>query len=597
LRQASTGGIVVAEGPGADSAIALLPTAVTAFVGRALRGPVNRPVAVRSFAEFHELFGGLWQPSTLSYAVEQFFECGGQCAVIVRVLNGGAPATISLPCGHESLTLEALSPGSREALRASVDYDNIGPAETDRFNLIVQRVRTRGSDHVEEQEIFRRVSVVPGTTRFVAAVLQESQLVRVRGTVPATRPVRTVAPESRQPVGYVDSNADGDDGGALTDYDVIGTPEAGTGVFALAAAEDVRLVCIPPLERDRDVGAGALLVASRFCKEHHALLIVDPPAAWHSCDDALRGLHEFEFRSEHALMCFPRIQAFDRLRARPETFANGGAVAGTLARLDEQRSPWQAGPDGELLLRPAARPEFVLTEAEGARLAAHGINPLQSLRSASPRPLPLKTLAGGSAASADARLLTPQRRKLLLMASLEHGTRWAMFEAPERAVWQQLQRQVEAFLQPLAGPELFGSAHGPATLEVVCDERINGPEDVAAGRINLLVSLPAGRPGQWRSFMVTQSRSGSRVRPVHSIALPPQTRMTVSAPGQAAPTAADRPPTRTLAQELFGHYSEPRPVPSVVATDRGAPAAAAGRLDAETIARIHRELGRSPQRF
>jgi hypothetical protein len=172
-----------------------------------------------------------------------------------------------------------------------------------------------------------------------------------------------------------------------------------------------------------------------------------------------------------------------------------------------------------------------------------------------------------------------------------------MFEAPERAVWQQLQRQVEAFLQPLAGPELFGSAHGPATLEVVCDERINGPEDVAAGRINLLVSLPAGRPGQWRSFMVTQSRSGSRVRPVHSMALPPQTRMTVSAPGQAAPTAADRPPTRTLAQELFGHYSEPRPVPSVVATDRGAPAAAAGRLDAETIARIHRELGRSPQRF
>ena len=597
LRQASTGGIVVAEGPGADNAIALLPPAVTAFVGRALRGPVNRPVTVRNFAEFHEVFGGLWQPSTLSYAVEQFFECGGRSAVIVRVLNGGAPATISLPCDNESLTLEALSPGSREALRASVDYDNIGAAETDRFNLIVQRVRARGSDHIEEQEIFRRVSVVPGTTRYVAAVLQESQLVRVRGTVPATRPARTFSPGSRHPVGYVDSNADGDDGGALTDYDVIGSAEAGTGVFALAAAEDVRFVCIPPLERDRDVGAGALLVASRYCREHHALLIVDPPAAWRSCDDALRGLREFEFRSEHALMCFPRIQAFDRLRARPETFANGGAVAGTLARLDEQRSPWQPGSDEELLLRPAVRPEFVLTEAEGARLAAHGINPLHSLRSASPRPLPLRTLAGGSAASADARLLTSQRRKLLLMASLERGTRWAMFEAPGHAVWQQLQRQVEAFLQPLAGSGLFGPAEGPATLDVVCDERINGPDDVAAGRINLLVSLQAGRPGQWRSFMVTQSRGGSRVRSVRTNALAPATRMTVTVPEAAARSAADTQPTRTLAQELFGHYSEPRPVPSVVATDRGAPAAAAGRLDAETIARIHREFGRRLQRF
>jgi hypothetical protein len=397
-------------------------------------------------------------------------------------------------------------------------------------------------------------------------------------------------------VGYVDSNADGDDGGPLTDYDVIGSPESATGLFALASAEDVRFVCIPPLERDRDAGPSALLVASRYCRDRHALLIVDPPAAWRSCADALRGLREFEFRSEHALMCFPRIQAFDRLRARVETFANCGAVAGTLARMDEQRSPWQAGPDEELLLRPAARPECVLAEAERARLAAHGINPLQSLRSASPRPLALKTLAGGSAGSADARLLTPQRRRLLLMASLERGTRWAKFEAPERAVWQKLERQVLAFLQPLASSGLFGSADEPGTIEVVCDERLNGPDDVAAGRINVLVSLPGGQPGQWRSFMVTQSRAGGCVRPVRTNLLPPGTRMTVQAP-EAPRTAEDTQRTRTLAQELFGHYSEPRPVPSVVTTDRGAPAPAAGRLDPETIARIHRELGRRLQRF
>ena len=147
----------MAEGPGSESSIARLPTAVTAFVGRALRGPVNHPVAVRSYAEFHNVFGGLWQPSTLSYAVEQFFENGGRKAVIVRVVNGGAPASITLPCGTgEVLTLVALSPGSREALRASVDYDNIGANEPDRFNLVLQRVRSPGSEHIEDQEIFRR---------------------------------------------------------------------------------------------------------------------------------------------------------------------------------------------------------------------------------------------------------------------------------------------------------------------------------------------------------------------------------------------------------------------------------------------------------
>jgi hypothetical protein len=419
----------------------------------------------------------------------------------------------------------------------------------------------------------------------------------VRGAVPVTRPERTFSPGSRHQVGYVDSNADGDDGGPLTDYDVIGSAEARTGVFALAAAEDVRLVCIPPLERERDVGPSALLVASRFCREHHALLVVDPPAAWRSCDDALRGLRDFEFRSEHALMCFPRVQAFDRLRARPETFANCGAVAGTLARLDEQRSPWQQAPDDELLLRPAVRPELVLTEAERARLAAHGINPLQSLRSATPRQLALKTLAGGSAGSADARALAAQRRRLLLMASLERGTRWAMFETPGRAVWQQLERQVEAFLRPLASSGLFGPAEGPDTLQVVCDERIYGPGDIAAGRINLLVSLQGGPAGQRRSFMVTQSRAGSHVRPVRTTLLPPGTRMTVKVSDEVPRPADAAQPARTVAQELFGHYSEPRPVPSVAAIERGAPAAAAGRLDAEAITRIHRDFGRSPQRF
>jgi hypothetical protein len=192
-----------------------LPTAVTAFVGRALRGPVNRAVRVHSYAEYQQVFGGLWQPSTLSYAVEQFFENGGRVAVVVRVVNGGAPATITLPCGTESMTLEALSPGSREVLRASIDYDNIGSNETDRFNLVLQRVRTLGSEHIEDQEIFRRLrwnqgTYAPGAAR--AAGIDARARPR---RVPSVRPERTFRPGARHPIGYVDSNPDGDDGSAI----------------------------------------------------------------------------------------------------------------------------------------------------------------------------------------------------------------------------------------------------------------------------------------------------------------------------------------------------------------------------------------------
>ena len=77
-------GIQVHEDAGSGQSIARAPTGITAFVGRTLRGPLNRPVVLHGFAEFERVFGGLWQPSTLSYAVEQYFEAGGSTAVVVR---------------------------------------------------------------------------------------------------------------------------------------------------------------------------------------------------------------------------------------------------------------------------------------------------------------------------------------------------------------------------------------------------------------------------------------------------------------------------------------------------------------------------------
>ncbi len=171
-------------GPG--RAIERVPAGVTAFVGRTLKGPVAQPVVLRSFAAFQQIFGGLWQPSPLAYAVEQFFENGGREAVIVRAVNGARCATLTLPAGKSSLSLTAVNPGSREYLRAAVDYDAI--AAEDRFNLIVQRLTVSASEQVQEQEILRNLSVEPGSARFVADILQSSQLARVAGPVPPSRP-------------------------------------------------------------------------------------------------------------------------------------------------------------------------------------------------------------------------------------------------------------------------------------------------------------------------------------------------------------------------------------------------------------------------
>src|ERR1700754_1030068 len=84
------------EIPGArESAVVSPPingvaTSITAFIGSALRGPTELPGSVNSFAEFEQLYGGLWAPSSLGYAVQQFFLNGGGQALIVRVEGDGA---------------------------------------------------------------------------------------------------------------------------------------------------------------------------------------------------------------------------------------------------------------------------------------------------------------------------------------------------------------------------------------------------------------------------------------------------------------------------------------------------------------------------
>jgi len=96
---------------------------------------------------------------------------------------------------------------------------------------------------------------------------------------------------------------------------------------------------------------------------------------------------------------------------------------------------------------------------------------------------------------------------------------------------------------------------------VICDERFERHRGVAAGRINLLVSLRGSRPGIYSSFVVTHGREGSTVRPVHSTVLPASARMSVSPDERYEMDEARR--QRSQAQSLQSYYQEPRP-PSVV---------------------------------
>jgi Bacteriophage tail sheath protein len=78
-------GVYIEEIPSGVRTIVGVATSITAFIGRALLGPVDEPILINSFGDFERAFGGLQVNYPMSYAVRDFYLNGGSQAIIVRL--------------------------------------------------------------------------------------------------------------------------------------------------------------------------------------------------------------------------------------------------------------------------------------------------------------------------------------------------------------------------------------------------------------------------------------------------------------------------------------------------------------------------------
>lgn len=497
-----------------DAPVRPAPTALTAFVGRTLKGPVDRPVPIADFSQFTQVFGGLWVDSPLSYAVEQYFEHGGNSALVVRVANGGRPPTLDLPAGEDWLSFAGLSPGRGEFLRAAVDHDGIPPGDTERFNLLVQQVRERGSERIVAQEIYRRVSIAGSGPDHVARALETSRLLRLAGALPRCRPEPTRNPADPRGMGYVADNADGDDGRPLDEYDIIGSESLRSGLFALEG-QVFNLLCIPSLDRSRDPGPQALLAASNFCRRRNALLVVEPPQHWHSSAMALAGLRGATFRAAEAVMFYPRLETPDRLvPGQSVSFASCGVVAGLVAAADGAARDWWNAVPPQLPMRPGCRPLATLTASESLQFASLGVNVLQDGRQALQGGLPLRTLhpARGAVATLSLRA---QRLLSWMALSIERATRWASRERDEPDVGERACQQVLEFLERLEAASAFESVGLSGRPFAICDASITDLAATVRGEFRMVYGLaPKSGHRAPMAWMLVQKASGARTQAV-----------------------------------------------------------------------------------
>jgi phage tail sheath protein FI len=518
-------GVSVDAVRGGVPTIAGVATSITAFLGRALRGPVDEPVEIDSYGDFERRFGGLWVESSLGSAVRDFFLNGGGRAIIVRLFapafeNGelatAAAIVTKARLSVGGLALEAANEGAwGNQLRVRVDVDllpdaagALGLDRADVFNLTVRDMATQATEE------FRSVTWIRTSGRFVADVLErESRLVRVGSTAPTATPAASGRPAAgTDPFEDVSASTGvaqlASDGNSLTKDAFAGAgKKAGKlGLYALENADLVNLVCIPPYTSSGDVEAALVDEVIDFCEAHRAFLLIDPPASWTTKDAAKAGVETDVGKvTRNAALFFPRLTQPNPLRDhRLETFVPCGAVAGIFARTDADRGVWKAPAGRHAVLNGVPELSVPLTDQENAELESKGVNCLRTLPAAGRVVWGARTREGDDRLGSEWKYIPVRRLALYLEESLQRGTQWAVFEPNGEPLWAQIRVTAGAFLHGLFMKGAFQGQSPSDAYLVKCGKDTTTQDDIDRGIVNIVAGFAPLKPAEFVIITIQQ---------------------------------------------------------------------------------------------
>lgn len=552
-------GVYIEEIPSGVRPINGVATSITAFIGRALRGPTDKAVTINTFGDFERVFGGLWLSSSLGFAVRDFYLNGGRQAIIVRLYRPEAAAAVGAPAVPDSkavfavggLSLEAASEGAWGAnLRIAVDTDGDASAKADvaaalgaglngadLFNVTIRDASPGGST-----ERFLNLTVKDSARRVDKVLEAESGLVKWKGDFPNPPPgvaagddkISTaekaladaraalrqamIADPSADHKAEKDDVAEAEKALAKAQGDFAETVSNGRaldaltflpkdgetekkGLYALEKADLFNLLSIPPYTSTSDVDDVVLSAATAYCEQRRAFHLIDPPSTWTDKTKAREGFRDPASgipRSRNAAIFFPRLRQPNLLREnRLEAFVPSGAVAGVFARTDAQRGVWKApaGLDATLSGVPAL--EMNLTDDENGELNVLGLNCLRTFPIAGRVVWGARTLRGADQLADEWKYVPVRRTALFIEESLYRGTQWVVFEPNDEPLWAQIRLNVGAFMNGLFRRGAFQGKTPDEAYFVRCDSETTTQNDIDLGIVNILVGFAPLKPAEF----------------------------------------------------------------------------------------------------
>ena len=544
-------GVYIQELPSPVHTIVGVPTAITAIIGVAPRGPVDDPTPVSSPAEYRRTFGGDGT-SPLDIAVGLFFQNGGGEAIIIRASAGAgavARASGTLPDGKQLLASSAGAWG--DDLSVQVDKTNIPAADqATKYNLTISYAPKDPVSKAIDQssaitERYVGISTDANSPRALSRVISGSRLVVVETAAQAAAAAAAaVAGGAAAPAGGAAASAGGaaapaggaaaPAGGAAapppppppigfggggdgvpTDKDIIGSPDKPSGAFAVIKHNTFfNLMVLTPAsntpagDTTQAFDPVALGTVAKFCLDHRAMLIVDPPPDWTDVASATKGRDEFftHFTNApaNAAVYFPRITVPDPRGGTIENIGPSPAIAGLYAATDAIRGVWKAPAGFTVGVGGISNLAFRMSDFENGLLNPLGVNCLRVLPIAGNVVWGARTMDGADVTASQWKYVPIRRLALFIEESLFRGTQWVVFEPNDEPLWAQVRLNVGAFMHTLFRQGAFQGTTAKDAYFVKCDKDTNPQADIDRGILNVIVGFAPLKPAEFVVIKIQQ---------------------------------------------------------------------------------------------
>ncbi|HYH84243.1 MAG TPA: phage tail sheath C-terminal domain-containing protein [Pyrinomonadaceae bacterium] len=498
-------------------------TSTAAMLGATERGPLY-PKLITSFLQFQRWYGSYIDQSFLAYAMQGFFDNGGQRCYVARIVGAGAGLTTGsvdnmnvFAIGHGAwgnrvmikVDVATRSTPLRPMFRVYVLYYRTPPPNFP--GSIIDPTSTLPADLVSTDrrnpdvlEVYDNLTEEPGASNNIITVINSSsRLVRVEWSGAGPGPL---APTGN----FVQVGSTGSDGAPINAGDFNGNDDSiftgtttadllgrGRGLAAVANIDEVSLLMAPDEVRSNmSPVTDAVLDQCEALKDRFAICSVvqgrsdiDNPTPLNPPRDTSYGA-----------FYYPWVWVYDPSINDQRLIPPTGIVAGIYARTDVTRGVHKA-PANEVG-RGVRDLEFPVPKGTQDVLNPRGVNCFRDFR---PDGRGIR-LWGARTMSSNGEWKYVNVRRLFLFVeeSIDEGTQWVVFEPNDSALWARVVRSISNFLLSVwRSGALMGLTQEEAFF-VKCDRTTMTQDDIDNGRLICYIGIAPVKPAEFVIFRISQ---------------------------------------------------------------------------------------------